>query len=131
MNRWSVWGCAAVALGVAWGCAGPREAVADVEEVVPGLEETRTGVVTEVEEDRIAVTVVDEPMPQPVWFERIESTRVQRGGMALSWTEVTEGTPVRVHFEPATGAERTFRVEVLTGQEAEEVRRRSELLEQE
>lgn len=115
------WLVAAMAMGQL-ACAGAREAMADVRNAVPGLEETETGVVTAVRRDVIAVQLISPEMEEPVLFTRQKSTVVVRDGRPFDWNQLTEGTPVRVGFEPATGPERAFRVEVLTGREAQRVR---------
>lgn len=85
---------------------------------------TWTGVVAQIAEDQIAVTAVDAPSAKPAWFQILSSTRIEQSGEDVKWIRITEGTPVRVRYEPAAGAERTFALEILTGLEGEEVRRR-------
>ncbi|MCY1081765.1 hypothetical protein [Archangium lansingense] len=112
------------------GCAGTKEAKQDVESAVPGLSQKEEGVVTNVDKDahRIAVKSVSEPAAQEVWFALTVDTKLERDGQIVTWDDLSEGTPVRVSFEPATGAEKAYRVEVLTGLEADEVRKKAELL---
>lgn len=111
-----------VLLGVG-GCAGPKEAMSDISGAVPGLEQNWTGIVTEVNPDRnaIAVSVADATEEKAAWFAISPQTVMVRDGERVSLGELQEGTPVKVAFEPAPGPERTFRVEVLTGMEAEKV----------
>ncbi len=113
---------AVAAAGLQLACAGTREAMADVRGAIPGLEETESGVVMAVRRDVIAVQLITPEAEKPVLFSRQEGTVVVRDGQPFDWNQLTEGTPVRVSFEPATGAERVFRVEVLTGREAQRVR---------
>lgn len=112
------------------GCAGTKEAARDVESSVPGLSQKDEGVVTDVDKDahRIAVRSVSEPVGQEVWFSLTPKTKLERDGQLVTWDEITEGTPVRVSFEPATGAEKTYKVELLTGQKAQEVKQKAQLL---
>lgn len=119
---------AAVLGGV--GCAGTREAARDVEAAVPGLSQKQEGVVTNVDKDahRIAVRSVSEPAAQEVWFALTVDTKLERDGQRVTWEDIDEGTPVRVSFEPAAGAEKTYKVELLTGQKAEEVKHKAEVL---
>ncbi len=109
-------------LGVA-GCAGTKEAGRDISAMVPGMEQNWTGIVTEVNRDRnaIAVRATEPAEATAAWFEISQQTIVERDGARMSLQELEEGTPVKVSFEPAAGPERTFKVEVLTGQEAENV----------
>ncbi|WP_375767886.1 hypothetical protein NR798_40400 [Archangium gephyra] len=119
---------AAVLGGV--GCAGPKEAARDVEAAVPGLSQKQEGVVTDVDKDahRIALKTVDKPAGQEVWFALTPDTKLERDGQLVTWDDIHEGTPVRVSFEPAAGAEKTYKVELLTGQKADEVKQKAELL---
>ncbi|WPB78815.1 hypothetical protein KYC5002_06565 [Archangium violaceum] len=112
------------------GCAGTKEAARDVESAVPGLSQKEEGVVTNVDKDahRIAVKSVSEPVGQEVWFALTPETKLERDGQLVTWDDLDEGTPVRVSFEPAAGAEKTYKVELLTGQRAEEVKQKAELL---
>ena len=119
---------AAVLGGV--GCAGPKEAARDVEAAVPGLSQKQEGVVTNVDKDahRIAVKTVDEPAAQEVWFALTVDTKLERDGQMVTWDDIDEGTPVRVSYEPAAGAEKTYKVEILTGHQADEVKQKADLL---
>jgi hypothetical protein len=112
------------------GCAGPKEAVSDVESSVPGLSQKSEGVVTNVDKDgsRIAVKSVDDPAAPEAWFALTPNTKMERDGRMVTWDDLSEGTPVRVSFEPATGPEKTYKVEILTGQKAEEVKQKAEYL---
>jgi hypothetical protein len=112
------------------GCAGTKEAARDVESAVPGLSQKQEGVVTDVDKDahRIAVKTVSEPAAREVWFALTPDTKLERDGQLVTWDELDEGTPVRVSFEPAAGAEKTYKVELLTGQKADEVKQKAELL---
>lgn len=117
-----------LALGVwAWGCAGPKEAGRDIGAAIPGVAETQTGVVTEVREDFIAVRLPGEaPEAPPVWFQRTADTRLVEDGQPANWTQLVEGTAVRVRFEAEPGPERAYEIEVLSGDEAEQIRRQVE-----
>ncbi|WNG61037.1 hypothetical protein F0U59_44765 [Archangium gephyra] len=112
------------------GCAGTKEAARDVESAVPGLSQKEEGVLTDVDKDahRIAVKSVSEPSGQEVWFALTPDTKLERDGQLVTWDDLDEGAPVRVSFEPAAGAEKTYKVELLTGQRAEEVKQKAELL---
>lgn len=119
------------ALGVvlgAVGCAGTKEARRDVQAIIPGLEQTRVGVVTNIQGQNIAVASVDDPAAPAAWFHIRPETEVAREGQRVDLDMLEEGTPVRVQFEPATGPERAMRVEVLTGAEAEQVRQKAQQL---
>ncbi|HYO54505.1 hypothetical protein [Archangium sp.] len=121
---------AAVLGGV--GCAGTKEAVRDVEAAVPGLSQKHEGVVTNVDKDanRIAVKAVDDPSVQEVWFALTPDTKMERDGQMVTWDDIDEGTPVRVSFEPAAGPERTYKLEILTGQKADEVKQKAKNMDQ-
>jgi hypothetical protein len=110
------------------GCAGTREAGRDVQAIIPGLEQTRVGVVTNVQGQNIAVASVEDPAAPAAWFNVGADTTVERNGQRVELGMLEEGTPVRVRFEPATGPERAMRVEVLTGAEAEQVREKAQQL---
>jgi hypothetical protein len=110
-------------LGVT-GCAGTSEARRDISAVVPGLEQNWRGVVMRVDDqaNAIAVRAVESAeMPQAAWFAIDQTTILERDGERISIMQLEQGTPVKVSFEPAAGAEKTYRVKVLTGQEAQEV----------
>lgn len=119
---------AAVLGGV--GCAGTKEAKHDVEASVPGLSQKREGVVTNVDRDgkRIEVKDVDHPTEPDAWFALTPDTKMVRDGQMVTWDDIHEGTPVRVSFEPAAGPEKTYRVEILTGVKADEVKVKAEHL---
>jgi hypothetical protein len=118
---------AAVLGGV--GCAGTSEAKRDVEAAVPGLSQKREGVVTNVDKDasRIAVKAVDDPALPEAWFALTPDTKMERDGQMVTWDDLQEGTPVRVSFEPAAGPEKTYKVEILTGEKAGEVKAKAEM----
>lgn len=103
-------------------CAGTKEAQKDVEGMIAGAEQTSTGVVVQTDEQQIAVKDVKNPEGEAVWFARQTDTELEKDGQPVDWSELTEGTPVRVHFEESTGAEKAFKVEVLTGSEGEKVK---------
>ena len=116
-------GLIGLTLGI-WGCAGTREASKDISAVVPGVSETRTGVITEVRGNIIAVRAPGEdPAAPPVWFKRSVDTRLLENGQPANWTQLVEGTAVRVRYEPEPGPERAYQIEVLTGAEAEQIKR--------
>jgi hypothetical protein len=112
------------------GCAGTKEAGRDVESAVPGLSQKSEGVVTSVDKDasRIAVKSVDDPAAPEAWFALTPNTKMERDGQIVTWDDLSEGTPVRVSYEPATGPETTYKLEILTGQKAEEVKQKAEHL---
>jgi hypothetical protein len=112
------------------GCAGTKEATHDVESAVPGLSQKSEGVVTNVDKDasRIAVKSVDDPAVPEVWFALTPDTKMERDGQMVTWDDLSEGTPVRVSFEPAMGPEKTYKVEILVGQKADEVKQKAEHL---
>jgi len=109
-------------LGVA-GCAGPSEAKRDISAAVPGLEQQWKGVVMRVDDQASAIAVREAESADAAWFLISSNTIVERDGERLNIRQLEEGTPVNVSFEPAAGPEKTFRVKVLTGQEAQEVLR--------
>ncbi|PTL84204.1 hypothetical protein [Vitiosangium sp. GDMCC 1.1324] len=119
---------AAVLGGV--GCAGPKEATKDVEAAVPGLAQKREGLVTNVDrkDNRIEVNDVDHPGAPDAWFALSPKTKLERDGQMVTWDDIHEGTPVRVSFEPEVGAEKTYKVEILTGVKADEVKVKAEHL---
>jgi len=122
MKRMWMLGVGVGALLVAAGCAGTSEAKRDVEGAIPGVESTREGMVVEVRQDSIAVQDAENPDAPPVRFQRTEETDLVRNDQPFSWPELSEGMPVRVHYDEATGAEQATRIEILTGAEADEVR---------
>lgn len=107
-------------LGVA-GCAGPSEAARDISAAVPGLEQNWKGVVMRVDDQANVIAVRDAESAEAAWFAIGPNTIMERDGERLSIRQLEQGTPVNVSFEPAVGAERTYRVKVLTGQEAQQV----------
>lgn len=113
---------AAVLGGV--GCAGTKEAKRDVEAAVPGLSQKREGLVVSVDAKRNLVEVndVNNPAAPPAWFALTPGTRLERQGQRVNLNDISEGTPVRVSYEPATGPEEAYTIEVLTGEKADEVR---------
>lgn len=111
------------------GCAGPKEAKRDVEAAVPGLSQKREGVVTNVDKDhsRIEVKDVNNPSSSEAWFALTPDTKMERDGHLVTWDDLHEGTPVRVSYEPAAGAEKTYKVEILTGEKAGEVKAKADM----
>lgn len=111
------------------GCAGTREAKRDVASAVPGLAEKREGVVTNVDRDHNQIEVKDanNPSAPEAWFALSPNTKMERDGQMVTWDDIHEGTPVRVSFEPAAGAEKTYKVEILTGEKAGEVKAKAEM----
>ncbi|QRN99014.1 hypothetical protein JRI60_08300 [Archangium violaceum] len=111
------------------GCAGTKEAARDVESAVPGLSQKDEGLVTSVDKDgnMIAVKSVNNPSAPPTWFALTPDTKMEREGRLVGLDDISEGTPVRVSYEPATGPEKTYKVEVLTGEKAGEVKAKAEL----
>jgi hypothetical protein len=110
-------------LGVCAGCAGTKEAGQDIQAAVPFVEQTQEGVVMGIQSDAIAIRSAD-PNVDAAWFKLQPDTTIERDGQRVSLEDISEGAAVRVDFEPATGAERTFKVELLTGQKAQEVQRK-------
>ncbi len=115
------------ALGLGVGCAGTREAGRDLGAALPGVSQSQEGVVVDVQGNTIAVANAAKPNEPAAWFHIAADTQVERDGQRLEVSQLSEGAPVRVSFEPATGAEKTFKVEVLSGQRAEEVKQQYEL----
>ncbi len=114
-------------LGFGYGCAGTREAGSDLGSVLPGVSQNKEGVVVDVQGNTIAVANAAKPNEPAAWFHIAADTQVERDGQRLEVGEISEGSPVRVSFEPATGAEKTFKVEVLSGQKADEVKQKYEM----
>lgn len=110
------------------GCAGPKEAGRDIEAAVPGLSDKSEGLVTSVDKEGnlIEVKDVNNPAAPPTWFALTPGTKLEREGRLVSIEDLSEGTPVRVSFESAAGPEKTFKVEVLTGAKADEVKKKAE-----
>lgn len=116
----------AVALAVVLGgvgCAGPKEAERDVEASVPGLSQKREGLVTSVDakNNLVEVNDVNNPAAPPVWFVLTPKTELEREGQRVNINDISEGTPVSVRYEPTTGPEKAYKIELLTGQKASEV----------
>jgi hypothetical protein len=111
------------------GCAGTSEARRDVEAAVPGLSQKREGVVTNVDKDhsRIEVKDANNPSSPEAWFALTPDTKMERDGQMVTWDDLHEGTPVRVSYEPAAGAEKTYKVEILTGEKAGEVKAKADM----
>lgn len=116
------------ALGIGFGCAGPKEAARDIGAATPFVSQNRSGVVVGVEGNTIAVADVENPNEPAAWFNIAPDTELEKNGQRVDLGDISEGTPVRVSFEPATGAEKTFRVEVLTGQEGEQLKQKFQAL---
>jgi hypothetical protein len=117
------------ALAVGAGCAGTSEAKRDVTAAVPMVEQNWKGVVLRVDTqtDRISVRTTDSGEPvQSAWFSIQSDTKVERDGKRVELREIQPGDPVRVGFEPAVGAERAYKVQILTGAEADEVLQKSQ-----
>jgi hypothetical protein len=95
---------------------------------VPGLSNKREGLVTRVDKEGnlIEVKDVNDPGAPSAWFVLTPGTKLEREGRLVSIEDLSEGTPVRVSFEPATGPERTYKVEILTGPKADEVKVKAE-----
>ncbi len=112
------------------GCAGTKAAKRDVASAVPGLAEKREGVVTNVDRNAnlIEVRDVNNPSAPEAWFAVTATTKLERDGQKVTWDDLHEGTPVRVSFEPAAGAEKTYKVEILTGEKASEVEAKAQNL---
>jgi hypothetical protein len=110
-------------LGVT-GCAGPQERAArDVRAAAPETAQQWKGVVLQVEPqvNAIAIRSAEDTQVPAAWFALAPDTIMTRDGERVSLMELREGTPVRVSFAPAVGPERAYRVEVLTGEEGQEV----------
>ncbi len=106
---------ALVVTSVAFACAGTKEATKDVKGAIPGVETTKNGIVQQIRQDRISVRLEEMEYPEPVEFTIAADTVVEREGTPMRLQDLQEGTPVRVHFEPAIGPERAFKIEVLPG----------------
>jgi hypothetical protein len=109
------------ALGFGFGCAGTKEAGKDVSAAVPGVYQHRDGLVTKVEGNNVAVADANNPNEPVAWFNVGADTKIEREGQRVELSQLSEGTAVRVSFEPATGAEKTSKIEVLTGDKAQEM----------
>jgi hypothetical protein len=120
MRKVALWALAVAAAGLT-ACSGSKQAKHGVQSSVPFMNETTTGVVTANSGQQIAVYDPDHPTQQ-AWYQRMPDTVLERAGQPVNWTSIAEGTPVRVVYEPSTGAEHALRVEVLTGAEATSVR---------
>lgn len=128
-TRMTVFG--AVVLGAMLGgvgCAGTHAAKRDVETAVPGLAHKTEGVVTSVDttNNLVAVRSVDDPAAPTAWFTLSPDTKMEREGRLVSIHDLSEGTPVRVSYETATGPEKALKVEVLTGDKADEIKTKAE-----
>lgn len=105
----------ATAALAAAGCTSTRQAVGI------GVDE-RNGVITDVEENRIAVRSIEEGGVQEVWLRRSVDTKLERGGQPIDWHELEEGQPVRVSFTPASGDEQLIELDVLEGTQGDRVK---------
>lgn len=118
-----------VATGIATlalaGCAGSKEAKRDAEETVAGMEATKEGMVVAVREDRITVRDMSSSQGETIDFQRTSETDLVRGDEPFSWTELSQGMPVRVSYDSDAGPEKATKVEILTGSEAEKIRSKS------
>jgi hypothetical protein len=114
------------ALGLGIGCAGTKEAGKDVGAALPGVSQHRDGLVTKVQGENIAVADANNPNEPVAWFKVGADTKIERDGQRMELSQLSEGTPVRVSFEPATGPEKTSKIEVLTGDKAQEVEQKSQ-----
>lgn len=120
---------AAIALAATglYGCAGPKEAVQDVAQATPGLSAKDTGVIEQVEGNRIAIRSAEKP-GGVAWYQRTDDTKITEKDRPLDWANLEEGDAVRVSFESQKGAERLYKLEVLTGGDAAKVREDARLL---
>jgi hypothetical protein len=123
MKRILLVGIGVASLALA-GCAGSKEAQRDAEETVAGFESTKEGTVVSVEEDRITVRDVT-AQGETIEFRRTSETDLVREDQPFSWTEISEGMPVRVSYDAEAGAEKATRVEILTGSEADSVKNKA------
>lgn len=108
-------------LGFTFGCAGTKEAGKDVGAAIPGVYQHRDGVITGVQGNNVAVADANNPNEPVAWFHVAADTKIERSGQRVELSQLSEGTAVRVSFEPATGAEKTSKIEVLTGDQAQQV----------
>lgn len=125
MKRNGMLGTGVALLVLAAGCAGTSEAKRDVEGAIAGIEESTEGMVVAVHGDELEVRSAEDPDAAPMRFERTADTDLVRNDRPFSWVELSEGMPVRVHFEAKGGSEQATRIEILTGPEADEVRRKA------
>ncbi|MGI5860599.1 MAG: hypothetical protein ACOX6T_00915 [Myxococcales bacterium] len=112
---------AALVSGLVAGCASTQKSSPEAT-TGPTVEQTRTGFLTDVRAQELQVFSPDVPGEKTIWIARDDSTEIVRDGQPIAWNQLTEGVPVRVSFEPAAGPEKASRIEVLTGQEAEQLR---------
>lgn len=119
---------AMLALGLI-GCSGSKESQREDEVARAPAEPTEpmAGVVTSVDGQRIILDVGDSPGEGDMLFERTTRSLVIREGREASWEDLHEGDAVRVMWDRGVfGPDRAARVEVLEGDEAEQVRREVE-----
>ncbi|QSQ23592.1 hypothetical protein JY651_00985 [Pyxidicoccus parkwayensis] len=109
------------ALGLGMGCAGTKEAGKDVSAAIPGVYQHRDGVITQVHGNNIAVADANNLNEPVAWFNINANTKIERDGKRVELSQLSEGTAVRVSFEPATGAEKTSKIEVLSGDQAQQL----------
>ncbi|MBX5484027.1 MAG: hypothetical protein IRZ16_19560 [Myxococcaceae bacterium] len=106
-------------LGV--GCAGTKAAGRDIASEIPGVSHASDGLVQEASENRISVVGIKD-QPGPISFQIGTDTRIEKDGQRVALSELKPGTPVRVTWSSSTGAEKAYRIQVLTGGEAAKVR---------
>ncbi|WP_373046656.1 hypothetical protein [Vulgatibacter sp.] len=122
---------AIAALGlVASACSSGKEsqredetaAQAEVEPVAPKM-----GVLTSVDAQRLMLDSAEDPGDDEELFERTTRSVVMRDGSEIAWEELSEGDAVRVTWDRGIfGPDRVAQVEVLSGEDADQVRQQVE-----
>lgn len=110
---------AVVFLGV--GCAGTKEATKDVGAAVPGFSQKGTGVVQEVRENEFSVVGLN-GSPEKVWFSVSPKTEVMKDQQRIEVSQIKQGDAVKIAYESSAGAERAYKVDVLTAGDAAKVK---------
>ena len=124
MKRMLLLGMGVAALAFA-GCAGSKEEKRGEQTAAKQAESSKEGTIVSVQEDTITVRDAENPQGRTIRFQRTAETDIVRDDRPFSWTQLSQGMPVRVSYAPVAGEERATRVEVLTGSEAEQVRSRA------
>lgn len=113
-------------LGGAACAGGPEPKQQQTSEIYGEASEVREGTVASISEERLTIVDPSRPNAAAVVLDIGSQTTFVEGGDFVDRGEIDEGENVRVFYEEAEGAERALRIEVLAGEESEEVEERFE-----